>query len=143
MVSNIEATSLPINPPSLHPCLTAPPMSNCPAPGNEIGDEGAAALGRGLATNRGLAVLDLWDNKVGDAGAIALATALEAQSDEANAVEGYGGDEGLTELHLCWNEIGDEGGVALANALQNNQRLTRLCLWDNSIGTEQRHTHKN
>ena len=81
--------------------------------------------------------MDLWDNKVGDAGAIALATALEAQGDDgAGGSERRGG--GLTELHLCWNHVGDAGAVALAKSLRKNRRLTRLCLWDNSIGAARR-----
>ncbi len=44
---------------------------------NHIGDEGIKDLADGLEENRTLTVMDLANNRFGDAGAVALARALK------------------------------------------------------------------
>ncbi|KAJ1630291.1 hypothetical protein T492DRAFT_1144635 [Pavlovales sp. CCMP2436] len=78
---------------------------------NEIGDEGASALGLALGSGR-LAIneLTLRGNLIGSVGASSLADGL-IQSENALAA--------LTELSLASNQIGDVGASALSLALAN------------------------
>ena len=48
--------------------------------GHQIGDEGAASLGKALATDTKLKFLDIWANGIGPVGAEALGKALEANT---------------------------------------------------------------
>lgn len=64
--------------------------------------------------------IDFSNNKIGDAGAVVLATLLSNQCD-------------LTELDLGWNHIHAEGGIALATALQSNTKLRTLDLSWNAV----------
>ena len=76
--------------------------------GNDIGDDGAVALGRALQKGGSKLVgCGLGDNRVSDRGLQALAAACST-----------GGTE-LKELHLFNNKIGDPGMVALATALKS------------------------
>jgi Leucine-rich repeat (LRR) protein len=74
----------------------------------------AAALSAG-ANQHSLRVLVLDNNGIGDAGAIALSTALRENS-------------GLQELQLATNDITDVGATALATALLSNVTLQKLGL---------------
>ena len=74
-----------------------------------------------LKTNTTLTRLDLWDNKIGDAGAQALAETLKTNTT-------------LTRLDLGGNKIGDAGAQALAEFLKTNTTLTTLYLGYNAIG---------
>ena len=115
-----------------------------------IGDEGAISLAKPLASHRALARLELWrcdigaqgataltallkqpalvafdlrHNKVGDAGAIAIAQELTANTH-------------VEELHLQHNAIGPEGARALGDVLRANSVLGALDLSGNKkIGT--------
>ena len=71
------------------------------------------------------ALKELWlqDNKIGDAGAAALADALRVNG-------------ALKELYLDSNQIGDAGAAALADALRVNGALIDLRLGDNQIGED-------
>jgi hypothetical protein len=62
-----------------------------------------------------LTELILWENKVGDDGAKAIAEALKV-----NAV--------VAKLDLGWNKIGDEGAIAIAESLKVNAVVTKLDL---------------
>lgn len=75
---------------TLRPLFSPPPHS-----------KGAELIAEGLASNRALATLDLSDNKIGDAGALALAAAL-----------GGGGGCALAALNLQNNCIGAHLGDA-------------------------------
>ena len=77
---------------------------SCAARWNSFGDEGARAIARGLAQNRGLATLLLASNDIGAAGAAELAAALKAHAD-------------LQTLDLSCNRTADAGAAALADAL--------------------------
>jgi len=93
---------------------------------NEIGDEGASALGLALGSGR-LAIneLTLRGNLIGSVGASSLADGL-IQSENALAA--------LTELSLASNQIGDVGASALSLALANpGCALSKLDLENNSI----------
>ena len=59
------------------------------------------------------AQIDLSWNKLGAAGAAALAPAIAVSAS-------------LTSLNLCSNHIGPDGGKALADALRVNASLTSL-----------------
>ena len=52
-------------------------------------------------------------NKIGDAGATAIANAIAVNAS-------------VTELRLGWNKIGDAGAAAIAKALAVNASLTTL-----------------
>ena len=70
--------------------------------------------------------LNLCANRVGTAGALALAEALQV-------------NKSLQRLDLCYNGIRDEGACALARALGTNRSLRKLILMSNPIGSEGKH----
>ncbi|KAG0009535.1 hypothetical protein BGZ81_003334, partial [Podila clonocystis] len=86
-----------------------------------IGAKDLRQLSETLKTNSTLTTLNLWDNSIGDNGAVALFEALKINST-------------LTTLNMNDNSIGDNGAVALSEALKTNSTLTTLNLRDNSIG---------
>ena len=88
---------------------------------NNIDDAGAAALAGALEKNTVLTKIYLGGNTIDDAGATALAGAL-------------GKNTKLTRLGLHYNNIGDAGATALAAALEKNTVLTELGLHYNNIG---------
>jgi Ran GTPase-activating protein (RanGAP) involved in mRNA processing and transport len=90
---------------------------------NDIGAEGAKALGAALAQNSSLTTLHLSDYSIGAEGAKALGAALAQNSS-------------LTTLHLNYNKIGAEGVMALGAALAQNSSLTTLDLIDNYISDD-------
>ena len=77
---------------------------------NNIGDQGAIAIAKALEFNAVMKTLYLNGNKIGDLGATAIAGALQV-----NAV--------LKELRLQHNKIGDSGAIAIAEALKFNAEL--------------------
>eukprot|EP00435_Cladocopium_sp_Y103_P073598 s374_g44.t1 len=89
--------------------------------GNEIGDDGAQALGDGLKENKSLVLLLLENNSIGDAGAQALG-------------EGLKENRSLEKLDLNSNSSGDAGAQALGESLKENRSLLELCLDNNRIG---------
>ena len=68
----------------------------------------------------GLRVLNLSQNKLGDAGAAAVASLIESSA--------------LEEVALNGNEIGDIGAASLAQAARKCSTLRKLWLGDNMIG---------
>ena len=80
---------------------------------NNIGDQGAIAIAEALKFNAVMETLYLGSNKIGDLGATAIAGALQV-----NAV--------LKTLYLTDNKIGDAGAAAIADALRVNGVLTAL-----------------
>lgn len=91
---------------------------------NGISDAGASALAKALQTAPLLATLHLDHNWIGAAGGEALAAALQ-----------HGGAAALRHLALAGNNIGERGATALAAALQSNRALQTLNLYSNHIGT--------
>ena len=95
--------------------------------GRGVDDEGATKLAVALRTDRSrnvvtrLTKLELWNNRIGVAGAKALAAAL-ADNDV------------LRELHMNGNHLGDDGVIAIAKALGKNKALRRLGLAMNRVG---------
>ena len=85
---------------------------------HNIGDAGAIALAGALEKNTVLTTLYIGGNNIGDAGAAALAGALKK-----NTV--------LTWLRLSSNNIGNAGAAALSGALEKNTVLTTLELQRN------------
>ena len=83
---------------------------------NQIGDQGATAIGEALKVNGALTTLDLDYNEIGDHGATAIADALKV-----NGV--------LTTLWLTNNKIGDQGASAIGEALKFNDALKLKELW--------------
>ena len=91
---------------------------------NKIGDRGARALAKYIATsNSVLAELDLEDNVIGEAGGVALGHALHTNSP-------------LLELNLRLNRLSD-GCAYVCAGLVNNATLTSLNLAANSLDTVQ------
>jgi hypothetical protein len=90
---------------------------------NHIGDEGAIAIAEALKVNALLTSVDLRNNCIGDDGAKAIAEALKV-----TAV--------VTILNLSSNKIGDEGAIAIAEALKVTAVLNELGLGNNNIGDE-------
>ena len=87
---------------------------------NNIGVEGATALGVALHHNTTLTTLNLKYNNIGAEGATALGVALHHNTT-------------LTTLNLNNNNIGAEGATALGVALHHNTTLTTLDLDYNDI----------
>ena len=124
--------------------------------GTEIGDEGAKALSKALASNSSLTSINLNRNiigdtgtKIGDEGAKALSKVIASNS-SLTSIYLFGnniGDKGakalgkalssnssLTSTNLRENNIGDEGAMALGEAFVTNSSLTKINLWNNNIG---------
>jgi hypothetical protein len=62
----------------------------------QLGDVGASALGKAIATNVSIRELTVMWNDIGDSGAKALGEAIICNTS-------------LTKLNLSYNDIGDEG----------------------------------
>mmetsp|Transcript_4813 Transcript_4813/g.7033 ORF Transcript_4813/g.7033 Transcript_4813/m.7033 type:complete len:197 (+) Transcript_4813:225-815(+) len=110
--------------------------------------EAAKALAVGLEGNTILKTMNLWDNRLGKEGAIALAEAIKMNNEtQLETLNVWGtnkiGNEGamafadllttnnsLRDLILEYNEIGDEGGDELVDALEQNEGLRNLDLFD-------------
>jgi len=113
---------------------------------HNIGDSGARLLAYNLNKAKFLISLNLECNKVGIAGAEALASYLIVQAREQaaarNPVATIGGNQngdvavGLQHLRLSYNSVGNQGAVALADAIRVNQSLLTLTLKNNSINDE-------
>ncbi|CAH3184561.1 unnamed protein product, partial [Porites lobata] len=88
---------------------------------NRIGDAGVSSLSQALTVSSSLTRLDLGCNRIGDAGASSLSQTLTANSS-------------LTSLDLGDNRIGDAGASSLSQALTVSSSLTRLDLGCNRIG---------
>ena len=80
---------------------------------NNIGPEGAVALGRALESNNTLQELYLNNNNIGPEGAVALGRALESNIT-------------LQILVLSNNNIGNDGAVAIIGGIARNNTNTRL-----------------
>lgn len=79
----------------------------------KIGDEGAIVLAKELASNTSVVTVDLSSNNIGNVGAVALAEALKTNTT-------------ITTLSLYFNKFGDVACKAFEKALQNNTTLTKL-----------------
>jgi Ran GTPase-activating protein (RanGAP) involved in mRNA processing and transport len=90
---------------------------------NKIGDAGAQALAEMLKVNNTLQKLGLGGNQIGDAGAQALAEMLKIHST-------------LQQLDLGYNRMGDDGAQALAEMLKINSTLQQLDLGYNRMGDD-------
>lgn len=118
--------------------------------GHNIGDEGATLLAEALNRRpaRRLTELNLALNSINDAGAAALAGALQSPlarltldhnwigASGAEALAKALRDDGsIRHISLASNDVGERGGAALATALRSNRALESLNLYANSIGT--------
>ena len=92
---------------------------------NEVGDDGAAALGTALRKNRSLRALFVANNAISEDGAESLAEMLDPLD---------GGNDSLQSLDLGANEIGVVGAKAIAKALKHNKGLRALYIGANGIG---------
>jgi Ran GTPase-activating protein (RanGAP) involved in mRNA processing and transport len=88
--------------------------------GNQIGDEGAAALACALQVNMSVTTIYLSNYRMGDAGATALADALQVI-----ALVKY--------VNLDFNQISDEVASALVDALRVTTSVTTISLYNNDI----------
>ena len=126
---------------------------------NYIADKGATALGKMLAQNDTLAVLDLGRCEITATGVAALVKPISRRAsssalqtldisgggedriaigdDGATAVAGaLSANETITELRLGCQEIGAAGAAAVAAMLQANRALRTLVLERNAFGPE-------
>jgi Ran GTPase-activating protein (RanGAP) involved in mRNA processing and transport len=87
---------------------------------NHIKDQGAVYIGEALATNTKLLILNLSNNRIGNAGARAIAESLPSTR--------------IHTLVLYGNNIGLGGIDALCKALPLSPHLTKLNLDGNEIG---------
>jgi hypothetical protein len=87
-----------------------------------IGDEGIAALARGLRTNRTLKVLTLSYCGLGPSGAASIASVITSPLPVLEAID------------LTGNALTSVGLEALATAAKSSKFLKELVLCDNSIG---------
>ena len=83
-------------------------------------------MAEALRVNASLKTLELNLNKIGDAGAAAIANAIAVNAS-------------VTKLYLYHNKIGDEGAKALASALEVNAslKLETLVVDDAILGNPQ------
>lgn len=101
---------------------SAPPsFKELGAGGHDIGTEGAAAIGAGLAGSRSLRSLSIGHRGMGDAGVAALS-------------EGLMQNTGLTRLDLELKGAGAAGAAALAGVLERHPTLEALVVARNSLG---------
>jgi len=91
--------------------------------GFELGDRGAWVLGKALATNQTLKLLDLGFNAITEKGIVQVAKALQV-------------NQVLTTLYLSGNCIGVNGATQIATGLRRNNTLQVLYLSGNGIGEE-------
>lgn len=89
------------------------------------GDLGAKLLAQALCRSSTMVSLNLECNKIGVAGAEALASYLIYQADK--------GAPSLRSLRLSYNCIGDEGAISLAEAVSKSPTLLDLSLKNNDI----------
>jgi len=115
---------------------------------HNIGDAGARLIAYNLSKAINLISLNLDCNKIGIAGAEALASFLIIQSREKDkalkASQAIGGSQimanqpqlsvGLQHLKLSYNSINDQGAIALAEAINVNTSLKSLTLKNCNIG---------
>lgn len=90
---------------------------------NKIGNKGTIALANILLHNNHLTYINLSHNNIKDKGAVALADALIY-------------NKCLNELNLEYNRVGNTGAIALANVLKYNTYLKHLYLYNNYISYE-------
>ena len=90
---------------------------------NQLGDDGAELLSKGLTNTKTLQVLNIVNNSIKSSGTTAIAEALTHNTS-------------LIELHMEDNEVGQGGARAIAKAITTNNVLKSLSLDDNSIDTE-------
>ena len=90
-------------------------------PENQIADAGAIAFAEMLNVNTRLRILSFNSNSIGDAGGVAIGQAL-------------GVNPKISKIELNYNKIGDTGGVAIAKALGVNAVLRTLHLGHNKVG---------
>ncbi|KAG0211160.1 T-complex-associated testis-expressed protein 1 [Mortierella sp. NVP41] len=81
---------------------------------NKLTDQDIEVLCNALAHNRGLKILDLSLNSLGERGARAVAALLANENC------------GLREIDLSDNELTEEGGMAIGQALKTNRHLQKL-----------------
>jgi hypothetical protein len=86
-------------------------------------DQMVEHLAQGLRTNQSLLELVLDSNRIGDRGAVALASAI-----------GGNAASRLEALSLNFNRIGDAGGEALASALEATHSVKEASLANNQLG---------
>lgn len=97
--------------------------------GSNVGDDGLAAVVKGLAGNTVLTALDLHRNQITDAGALLLARALET------------GGRGLELVIMTANRLTDVGVLALAEAVKAHPSIKVLdCDMNTKVSKEAKAT---
>lgn len=116
---------------------------------NDLRDEGAFIVARGLESHRSIQLIDLGFNGIGDNGVEAIAKAMTSNQTlqtlylSGNCIQAPGfkalaaalsRNRSLTSLHLSGNAGGPQGADALADALARNTTLQTLYMSGNNIG---------
>lgn len=102
---------------------------------HSIGDTGARILSDALSRNYSLESISLESNRIGVAGAEALASYLILQQRQKEASPRANRNY-LRCLQLSYNIIGDEGAIAIAEAIRCNSMLEEVTLKSNAIGSD-------
>lgn len=118
----------------------------------ELGDDGAAAIGNALVSNVALRELRLARCSIGDTGAARLGIGLQGRSSALHTLELEGNvigpagaqalgtalktNAGLDSLGLALNPLGANGAAALALGLRHNTNLTSLNLAGCELGDD-------
>jgi hypothetical protein len=90
---------------------------------NRVGDAGAEAIAKMLTVNTTLTSIDLGSMEIGDMGARALADAFKVNNT-------------LTRIDIRSNNIGNEGAHHIADMMRYNTAIRYIYLNQNLIGTE-------
>lgn len=118
--------------------------------GNSMGDLGALAFSKALASNRTITKLDVSDNNIDEAGSVALASLLvkceklrfadfswnSIRLAGAQALTTALKESKVVRLNLAWNGLGDRGAKSLAGALAENTELQFLDISKNNLREE-------
>ncbi|CAL8106118.1 unnamed protein product [Calicophoron daubneyi] len=99
-----------------HPTLETLDLSH-----NFIGDRGARALGKLIAEEGKIRILNLADNRLQATGGLAIAHGLAKKTCQ------------LIRLNLRLNRLRDDGGIAIAKSLLRNESLRELNLAANDL----------
>ena len=91
---------------------------------NELGDDGAVIISKGITKTNTLRVLTIGVNNITSTGATAIANSLLHNTS-------------LEVLNMSDNAIGQDGATAIAQAITNNKTLKKLFLWGDDIIDEQ------
>lgn len=109
------------------------------------------AISKALLSTNSISYLDLWGNKLGDAGGAKIISAIGQNQVQTIAelnlnhtglgemagkalTNCLGANSKIANLYLRYNSLDDSAGIEIGNALKNNSALISLDLFRNRIG---------